>query len=133
MAKAIDDASYLQLIDWGLGHCGAGRHREALAYFRVALGARAEDPLAQKLAAACYQRLGRKRQAAALYRRVLGLRPDDTDVLTNLGEILIAQMRYQEALALLEKALRLDPKYENPHSQRARALIMQVVDNLGTR
>jgi hypothetical protein len=39
-------------------------------------------------------------------------------------------MKYEEALDLLRRAMDLDPAYANPAAQRARALVMQVLEDL---
>jgi Flp pilus assembly protein TadD len=102
----------------------------AVHWLRLAQVAAPADVRVLKLLAACLQRTGYKRQARDLYRQVLTLAPKDSDALTNLGEILIGQLAYEEALGLLQQSIELDPDYKNPSSQRARALVMQVVENL---
>ncbi len=50
-------------------------------------------------------------QAIAEAERAMGLEPNDADACVTLGEILSCAGRPQEAVGLVEKALRLDPHY----------------------
>lgn len=57
-----------------------------------------------------YAVLGDFEKAASVYREVLAVRPDSKDALVGLGSHLRRQGRGEEALALLEKALLVDPR-----------------------
>jgi Tfp pilus assembly protein PilF len=121
---------YDQLVSWALSLYESARYMEALNFLRGAHQSFPEDIPGTKLLAACYHKIGYKREAAGLYRKALKLEPKQPDVMVNLGEILIAQLRYDEALDLLKAAIDMDQSYMNPNAQRARALIMQVIQNL---
>jgi Tfp pilus assembly protein PilF len=133
LTLALTRPTFDALVGWGAVLYRGGAFDQALPFFRLAHAGFPDEPLAQKLLASCYQQIGYKRQATELYRASLKRDPKQTDVLANLAEILIAQMRYQEALELLERAIALDPEYRDAHAQRARALVMQVIDQLESR
>jgi Tfp pilus assembly protein PilF len=127
---AMSREGFEQMLSWGLSLYEQARYQEALSFLRPANAGFPEDLPGIKVLASCYHRMGYKREAASLYRRALKVESEQPDVLVNLGEILIAQLRYDEALDMLKKAIDLDPGYANPNSQRARALVMQVINNL---
>lgn len=88
------------------------RERPGRAYLWVGLGAaRAE--------------LKDDKGAARAYARALKLDGDNIYALVNLGELYLGKRRDEEALALLAKAVKLDPEKQNPAAHRARALIVQ--------
>jgi serine/threonine-protein kinase len=89
----------------------AGRHREVGRLWRArgepAAAARAlEDAGSLAEAAACHEELGDARQAGLLLERWLDLHPDDEDAAVRLGRILARFGRHDDAIALLQRAIR---------------------------
>lgn len=66
--------------------------------------------------------LERREEAEREYRTVLKSFPNDTDVLQGLADVLMAQQRYDEALALLARARDLLPRSAEVEVRRGRAL-----------
>jgi Flp pilus assembly protein TadD len=62
------------------------------------------------------------RGAEIAYRAALDLRPDDEDIHYNLGIVLAAQRRFDEAIAAYQEALRLLPDYPEVHNNLANVL-----------
>lgn len=61
--------------------------------------------------AVTYYQLGRMDEACMEYEIVLRLRPNDVDALNNLGTILAHGVKLEEAKALFDKALEIDPGF----------------------
>src|SRR5688500_2302326 len=72
-----------------------------------------EIQAALRQAAACYQ-AGDHRRAEALYRQVIAAAPSAV-YLADLGAILAAGGKGNEAVAALNEAITLDPKAAEPH------------------
>lgn len=85
------------------------RNQEALSLLRDVVSRHpTSEPALQGLALA-YQATDQGDQAAATYAKLLKLAPDRPEYYLKLAEILITQGRDEEALRLLERALRLAP------------------------
>jgi adenylate cyclase len=65
---------------------------------------------------------GRTAEARRLYERVLAREPKNVEAITHLGGVLYQEGRLDEALARVEEALRLDPRYIHAHWDRAQYL-----------
>lgn len=65
---------------------------------------------------------GRWPEAEADYRMVLAEHPNDTDILVGLADVLAFQQRFDEALALLDRARIADASRTDVHTRRGRAL-----------
>ncbi|MCL5288989.1 MAG: tetratricopeptide repeat protein [Acidobacteria bacterium] len=65
---------------------------------------------------------GRREEAEREYRTVLEAAPNDTDILQGLADVLMAQQRYDEAMALVERARDLQPRSAEVEVRRGRAL-----------
>ena len=66
--------------------------------------------------------LGRREESEKEYRIVLESAPNDTDILQGLADVLMAQQRYDEAMALVERARELLPRSAEVEVRRGRAL-----------
>ena len=116
-ADAADLRTYQYLLI--AGHPGADRLERARlaldmgeneAALRLAEQSYGADPFDQSaLMAKAAARLGELELAQRLYVKSLSLRPDDPDVSTELGILLVAMNRYDEAAPRLEKAIAHDP------------------------
>ena len=65
---------------------------------------------------------GRREEAEKEYRIVLESAPNDTDILQGLADVLLAEQRYDEAMALVERARELQPRSAEVEVRRGRAL-----------
>jgi tetratricopeptide (TPR) repeat protein len=81
----------------------------ALQAYERALDLELSSPEARCLAAHVCLMLGRLEEAEWEYTHVVGAHPDDGDAWAGLGEVLIAQERYHEALSACRKALEVEP------------------------
>lgn len=65
---------------------------------------------------------GRLDQARAIYARVLALEPRNVEAITHIGAVLYREQRVDEAVAKIDEALRIDPRYLHAHWDRAQYL-----------
>jgi tetratricopeptide (TPR) repeat protein len=75
-----------------------------------------------------YQRMGRDEEALAMYNEALQIDPNDVHVLANRGELLFRRGRLLEAAEDFKKAIELDPHGKNPAAQRARVIVLAVME-----
>ncbi len=68
---------------------------------------------------------GDRTGAAAAYRRAIALQPDHAEAMVSLGIVLKDQERFDEAIALYEQALAIDPRLAAAHANRAHALALR--------
>jgi tetratricopeptide (TPR) repeat protein len=61
-------------------------------------------------------------EARRLYERVLAREPRNVEAITHVGAGLFAEGRVDEALAKVEQALRIDPRYIHAHWDRTQYL-----------
>jgi arylsulfatase A-like enzyme/lipopolysaccharide biosynthesis regulator YciM len=90
-----------------LGTIGMRQERfpEALESFKAALAVK-EDHLASLFGLAnAYRRMGRNEEALVGFRRLLGLDPEDVKAVMAVADLLVADKREPEAVAVLEGAL----------------------------
>jgi tetratricopeptide (TPR) repeat protein len=99
-----------------------GRNSEAVDQFRVALKLRPEYPTARYNLARALIKSGRLVEATDLYRQVVAAFPDDAQAHDGLGELLLRQRKYQEALNEFDRAIAIDPAFDNAKKDREQAL-----------
>ena len=63
--------------------------------------------------------------AEAAYRRAIALQSDHAEAMVSLGIVLKDQDRYDEAIALYDRALAVDPRLAAAHANRAHALALR--------
>ncbi|WP_206956866.1 tetratricopeptide repeat protein [Trinickia acidisoli] len=68
------------------------------------------------------QQNGALAEAETVYREILALRPRHFDALQLLGALSLQSRRYEEGIALLERALEIDPRQAAVHSNLSFAL-----------
>ena len=61
-------------------------------------------------------------EATDLYRQVVLAFPDDAQAHDGLGELLLRQRKYEEALKEFDRAIAIDPAFENAKQDRDQAL-----------
>ena len=66
---------------------------------------------------------GRLDQARAIYARVLALEPRNVEAITHIAAVLYREQRVDEAVAKIDEALRIDPRYVHAHWDRAQYLL----------
>jgi len=65
---------------------------------------------------------GRLDEARAIYTRILAREPRNVEAVTHLGAVLYREQRVEEAVAKVDEALRIDPKYVHAHWDRTHYL-----------
>lgn len=94
----------------------------AEAAYQQALRLQPEHAAALQLLGGLARRRGDDAAAESLLRRSLAADARQPHVWNNLGNLLLASARAEEALAGYERALQLQPPYADAHYNRARAL-----------
>jgi tetratricopeptide (TPR) repeat protein len=108
VALAPDDAE--GHYNLGLALADSEEEDAALASYREAV-ARAPDHGAalNNLAALLEEEEGNEAEAEQAYRRAIAINPDHSEALNNLGSLLSKMGRVEEARALFERSLAIDP------------------------
>jgi tetratricopeptide (TPR) repeat protein len=65
---------------------------------------------------------GQLDEARAIYTRILAREPRNVEAVTHLGAVLYREQRVEEAVAKVDEALRIDPKYVHAHWDRTQYL-----------
>lgn len=86
-----------------------GHIDQAIATQREALALCPHQHLIEFNLAAALHDAGQAADAEALYKSVIAAKPDFTKAIVNLGDVYRGQNRYEEAIALFEKALAIEP------------------------
>src|SRR5690349_5618470 len=98
------------------------RYAEALDLLDAAVGAGARDAALHSNRCLVLQRLGRTGDAVAAGRQAVALQPAMPAAHANLAGALRMANRFDEALAALDAALRIDASFADAHAQRGLVL-----------
>jgi serine/threonine protein kinase/Flp pilus assembly protein TadD len=112
----------------GLGNTLAKLERrdEAMRVYRKALELKPDFAAAHNNLGILWWQAGDALKAEAAYRKSLEFKPDSPMVLTNLGRLLIHdKARWKEAREVLDRAVKLAPKFPNPYSSIGSLLARQ--------
>ncbi len=92
-----------------------------------------ENPPIAKLNAFAHQAMDEGQTAAAIwaYKRVLAREPKNVEAITHIGLILYQGNHVDQALARIDEALAIDPKYAHAHWDRANILATAKQDDRG--
>jgi len=101
---------------------GRGRWAEAEQLCRTVLKSGTENFQALSLLGVIAAQTRRTREAAELFRRALGAKPDDIGAAANYSKALTELNRFDEALIVCERLLKLDPRYAEGHNLRGMLL-----------
>ena len=116
------------LAEVGYNLLQQGKLEDALTIYQ---GVYALDPKSQWGASSIgciYQRMGRDEDALKMYNEALAIEPSDIHVLANRGELLFRRGRLLESAEDFKKAIELDPHGRNPAAQRARVIVLAVME-----
>jgi tetratricopeptide (TPR) repeat protein len=116
------------LAEIGYNLLQQGKLEDALVIYQ---GVYSLDPLSQWGASSIgciYQRMGRDEDALGMYNEALQIQPNDVHVLANRGELLFRRGRLLEAADDFKKSIELDPHGKNPAAQRARVIVLAVME-----
>ena len=100
-----------QLVQRGEALLKSGKAEEALAQFSAALEKDAKDARAHYDAALAYEMLNKSKQAASHYEQAILHVDDFVEAINNLAMIRRDTGRLEEAGALLERALKVQPGF----------------------
>ncbi len=98
---------------------GMGDYTKAVAYYRKQIAIKADDPEAQGGLAISFIALGRDEEAEAASARALELDPNNYHFLVQLAYYYSARKQAQLARPLIERALRIEPRYAWSHIVKA--------------
>ena len=110
------------LFDDILNQLQSRQTEQALASCQDVLSQYPDDINIMGLLGAAQGDLGRFKAAEETLGKVIDLAPTFAKPYEDLGTLLMQQQKAKEALPLLEKAIRLDPKLEEAHFQLGKAL-----------
>jgi len=112
------------LIQSGFAAQNQGDLDRAIAFYQAALDCVPEHPTALQLMGLLARKRGDAPAAEDLMRRSLKMFPAQPHVWNNLGNVLDAQQRLDEALNCFERAISVDDSYADAHYNRARLLLL---------
>lgn len=115
-ALRIDTGLFLAHYNLGTAHYRSGDYEAAKSDFQQALRLRPDFAEAHNNYANLLKEEGRLKQAAAEYRLAIQHNPNLAEAYFNLANILVATWHTDEALALLERLLSIDPNNVIGHS-----------------
>jgi tetratricopeptide (TPR) repeat protein len=101
-------------------------YEQALRYYEAvfaAKGAEADATMLRNMIVALSQGLERHREAVSLGERIVAVRSDDANIWGAYADALARADRVRDAVAALERAVQLNPEYENVHARRGMWLI----------
>jgi Tfp pilus assembly protein PilF len=111
-ARAYTNLGFLYWHEWRLwGRDRDGNLTKAMELGRKAIELDDRSAGAHLLVALVHQYRGEHDEAEVEGRNVLALEPTQAETLGNLGRFLKASGRFEEAIAVLEKAMRIDPHH----------------------
>ena len=87
-----------------------GKTGEATATLEKLHQLQPQDRQISGMLADAYVQAGMLEKADAVYANLLAASPNDPDLLSARGQVLIREEKYPEALALLQQAVKIDPK-----------------------
>ena len=114
-ASPSDDAFTGVALSEALEHLKAGRARDALAIYRRVLKFDGRNGQALNLAGVAYFQLGDQRRALKHLRQAVAGGSADVDAHNNLGNVLKAAGRLDEAETAYRRALEIRPDYADAH------------------
>jgi tetratricopeptide (TPR) repeat protein len=116
-----DQSNLQQLFDAALAHHQAGRLAQAEPVYRQVLAVNPNQPEALHLLGLLYHQAGHSQQGLDLILRSVQLAPTFSS-LNNLGEVLRALARHNEAIACYRRAIELNPKFAEAYANLGWAL-----------
>ena len=119
-----------KLAELGFNMVSGGKLDEAEKIFRGLVALDPKDPYFLLASGSIAQRKGELQQAEKWYSEALERSHDHAVALANRGEVRLELGKLQEGAEDLIESLKLDPKLEQPTSQRARALLVGLKETL---
>src|SRR5262245_15218452 len=121
---------WTSLLVTGYNFFCQGRLEEAASIFEGLVILDSHNPYIQGLLGSIYQKQELYGLARIRYNNALALNPADISALSNRGEILLKQGKFQEAAEDFKRVIQLDPLKENGAANRARLLVSIVRDSI---
>lgn len=113
-----DPLSAEQHNDLGVIYEKKGDHDAAQKEYAKAIGKKSDWMTPYFNMGNLYYQEGNYGKAEAYYTKALDRSPDNPDVMNNLANVLLMQQKADEAMPLVEKAIRIAPKEEYRDTQR---------------
>ena len=114
-AQLLAEPGYLVFVYCAMGNLFRERGDDAAAerWYREAINHRPDDTQGYIYLGGLYARRGRLAEAEEIHRRATSCKKGCIDeVYHNLGLVLRAQERFEEALACFQRAFEMDPQYK---------------------
>ncbi len=124
----VDDIAGLAEIGYNL--LQQGKLEDALAIYQGVYSLDSKSPWGASSLGCIFQKMERYGEALQMYREALDIEPSDVHCLANRGEIQFRMGHLLAAAEDLQKAVELDPHRRNPAAQRARVILMVVMEIL---
>jgi tetratricopeptide (TPR) repeat protein len=104
-AVSVDSTFSRAWIELGATYyAGMGQVNSALDAFQKAVEADPKQVIPYKILAFMYMGIAKGDDAIVTWQKLQAIAPDDVDLVSNLGQLYMAQNRYQEAASLFESA-----------------------------
>ena len=112
IAKCPPDKLWIPLAEMGHLHRARGEYKAAVAWYRRAIDKMPDEASGHIYIGGVLAKTGRLKEAETAHRAAIRCTQGCRDEAhLNLGLVLRAQERYDEAATCFEQALKLDPKY----------------------
>ncbi len=98
--KPLDAAAYANLAT---AYAGQGKLKEEMEYLQKAVSLAPDDPVIHFNLAEAYEKRGRMDAAVKEYQLVLEKNPGDLDALEHLGDLMLRNKKYDQAVGYYEK------------------------------
>jgi len=114
-ARALEPVNFDWIYLLGTVETARGRFDAAVESFRISLGIRPDDLVAELRLADCLAALAKWEDAGAHYRRILDRRPDCAQAWYGLGRVQTAKRDHDAAIQSYAKACELFPAFGAAH------------------
>lgn len=118
-ARPLTEAYPQSALAWkalGLALVSTARAEEALPVLERSIALKADDPETYAYQANAFRKLGLAAQAEASYRHIVALQPGTSSAHLELGKLLFAQDRFDEAEGHFRRAIEAQPTLAAAHS-----------------
>ena len=128
--EGITKQEQYQMAEIGHSYLGQGKLPEAKVVFEGLLALDPYDAYFNMALASIAQQVHRNEDARRLYDRALEINPYSPTAYANRGELQVMQGQLQGGVEDLVRALELDPRMKEPATERARATLMVLREQL---
>jgi len=124
-AVKLDNNNFLAQNNLGFALAVAGKEKEAIGHYYVALGMKEIEHEAHYNLGKAFQSLGQFDKAIYHYKSALQIKPDYFNASMNLGAIFISQQKYDEAIHYFLDALKVNPNHTGAYNNLGVIMALQ--------